>query len=491
MRFSIINHEFKYELEKVLRLFMPFQKFEFHNSGDETEGVYTARFIGENTTDLVVCLNTDQTHLKKTAQIDNNISNFDDECELTLAKLLYSCLVELTGYKAEWGIVTGIRPVRLLERLEELYGKAGAVDYLKDSLYVSDDKIKLTQACLAKEDKIIRSSRPKDFSLYVSIPFCPSRCSYCSFVSHSVEQAQKLIPEYIELLCREIEYTAAISKRIGLNLRTVYIGGGTPTSLTAEQLLKVMTAIKENFDVFSVEEYTVEAGRPDTVTREKLEVIKKFGATRISINPQTTNDEVLKAVGRRHSAKDTVDAFRLAREVGFDNINMDLIAGLTGDTPESFKNSVDELISLNPENITVHTLSMKRASNMTKQSMFFGLSEGKPVAEMVKYAKTALEAAGIYPYYMYRQGKTVGNLENVGYSKEGYEGIYNIFIMDETHTILACGASAVTKMRQPGTNRIERIFNYKYPYEYIKGFSEMLNRKTGIEKFYSSFKLDK
>jgi oxygen-independent coproporphyrinogen-3 oxidase len=172
------------------------------------------------------------------------------------------------------------------------------------------------------------------------------------------------------------------------------------------------------------------------------------------------------------------------------HIHIDLIAGLTGDTVESFKKSVDELISLHPENITVHTLSMKRASDMTKKSMFFCLEEGKPVAEMVKYAKSALENAGIYPYYMYRQGKTIGNLENVGYSKKGFEGIYNIFIMDETHTILACGASAVTKMRQPSTNRIERIFNYKYPYEYINGFSEMLKRKSAIEEFYSSFKLD-
>lgn len=490
MRFSIINHDFKYELEKVCRLFMPFQKFQFEDSGDETDGVYTALFSGDKTTELVVCLNADERHIKKTAQLDNDINDFEEKAELTLAQLLYSCLTELTGYNAEWGIVTGIRPVRLLERLEQLYGKQGAINYLKQSLYVSDEKVKLTEACLYKEDEIISSSKPKDFSLYVSIPFCPSRCNYCSFVSHSVEQAQKLIPEYIELLKKEIEYTANISKKLGLNLRTIYIGGGTPTSLTAEQLEMVMTAISDNFDISNAQEYTVEAGRPDTVTREKLEVIKKLGATRISINPQTTNDDVLKAVGRRHTAKDTVDAFKLARDVGFDNINMDLIAGLTDDTVESFKNSVDELIALNPENITVHTLSMKRASNMTKESMFFCLEEGKPVAEMVNYAKTALEKAEIYPYYMYRQGKTIGNLENVGYSKQGYEGIYNIFIMDETHTILACGASAVTKMRQPGTNRIERIFNYKYPYEYINGFDEMLKRKQAIEEFYSSFDLD-
>ena len=489
MRFSIINHDFKYELEKVARLFMPFQKFEFENSGEETDGVYTALFKGEDTTELVVCLNVNDVSLRRTAKIDNKLPDYEDTAELTLASMLYKELAELTSYTPEWGMVTGIRPVRLLERLIELYGNEGAENYLKNSLYVAQNKVDLCRDCLKKEDKIISSSKPRDFSLYVSIPFCPSRCSYCSFVSHSVEQAKKLIPEYLELLCREIKETAEIAKRIGLNLRTVYIGGGTPTSLSAEQLRGVMTVIKENFDISSVEEYTVEAGRPDTVTREKLEVIKQLGATRISINPQTMNDDVLNVVGRRHTAEDTVTAFRLAREVGFDNINMDLIAGLTGDTLQSFKASVDSLISLDPENITVHTLSMKRASNMTKESMFFGLEEGKEVAEMVDYAKTALETAEIYPYYMYRQGKTVGNLENVGYAKEGFEGIYNIFIMDETHTILACGASAVTKMRQPGTNRIERVFNYKYPYEYINSFDEMLQRKKAIEIFYSTFQI--
>jgi oxygen-independent coproporphyrinogen-3 oxidase len=231
----------------------------------------------------------------------------------------------------------------------------------------------------------------------------------------------------------------------------------------------------------------VEAGRPDTVTKEKLEVIKSFGVTRISINPQTMNDEVLEKIGRKHSVKQTVDAFNLARECGFTNINMDLIAGLTGDTFESFVNTVDSVIKLNPESVTVHSLSMKRSSTMTKYNEIPEIKMGKTASQMVDYAYNTLRDNHINPYYMYRQSKTVGNLENVGYAKEGYESLYNVYIMDETHTILACGASAVTKLREPKGDYIERIFNYKYPYEYINGFEEILKRKNGINNFYSKY----
>ena len=223
------------------------------------------------------------------------------------------------------------------------------------------------------------------------------------------------------------------------------------------------------------------------MTKEKLEVIKSFGVTRISINPQTMNDEVLKTIGRKHTVKQTVEAFNLARECGFNNINTDLIAGLPNDTFESFKNTVNEVITLNPESVTVHSLSMKRSSGMTKLNQIPDIDVGKTASKMVDFAYNTLSQNGIHPYYMYRQSKTVGNLENVGYSKKGYESLYNVFIMDETHTILACGASAVTKLRQPLGDYIERIFNYKYPYEYINKFDEILNRKNGINEFYNKY----
>ncbi|MBR4973526.1 MAG: coproporphyrinogen dehydrogenase HemZ, partial [Clostridia bacterium] len=296
-----------------------------------------------------------------------------------------------------------------------------------------------------------------------------------------------LIPEYINKLCKEIEITASIANKNGLKLETVYIGGGTPTAISAEQLAEIMTAIKSNFNLSNILEYTVEAGRPDTVTKEKLKVIKNLGATRISINPQTMNDDVLSVIGRRHTAEDTKRAFLLARECGHYNINMDLIAGLPNDTLDSFKNTVNEILALNPESVTVHSLSMKRSSNLNTNGILPEINSGFIASDMVDYAREILSEKGIVPYYMYRQSKTVGNLENVGYAKTGLECLYNVYIMDETHTILACGASAVTKLREPCGDYIERIFNYKYPYEYIDRFDEIISRKDGIENFYAKF----
>ena len=282
-------------------------------------------------------------------------------------------------------------------------------------------------------------------------------------------------------------YTAEIAKKLNLKLETVYMGGGTPTTLTAQQLDIVLSTVNKYFDVSAVREFTVEAGRPDTITEDKLIAIKNNGATRISINPQTLNDEVLKSIGRNHTAKQTFDAYELARKVGFDNINTDLIAGLPQDTFESFCDTLGKIISLDPESVTVHSLSMKRASTLTKKGEFPEIDAGKTASLMVEHAKEELAKNGLLPYYMYRQSKTVGNLENVGYSKNGYEGLYNVYIMDETHSILACGASAVTKLKAPNGEDIKRIFNYKYPYEYISVFDEQLSRKSAIEEFYSKF----
>ena len=352
---------------------------------------------------------------------------------------------------------------------------------------VSENKISLCRETVESENKITALSKPDSYSLYISIPFCPTRCAYCSFVSHSVEQAKGLIPEYIRFLKEELKLTAEIAKELNLRLETIYIGGGTPTSLTAGQIGEIMTAVKDSFDLSSLREYTLEAGSPDTVTREKLETIKNLGATRISINPQTMNDEVLKSIGRRHTAKETEKAFLLARECGFDNINTDLIAGLHGDTYESFKETVNWVLALDPESVTVHSLSMKRSSTLNVNGLFPEAQMGAEAALMVNFARETLTSKGIFPYYMYRQSKTVGNLENVGYAKRGKECLYNVYTMDETHTVLACGASAVTKLREPVGPYIERIFNYKYPYEYISRFNELVVRKDGILRFYEKY----
>lgn len=329
-------------------------------------------------------------------------------------------------------------------------------------------------------------SKPNSVSLYISIPFCPSRCSYCTFTSHSVEKAAKLIPQYVTLLCSELEDIAVLIEELGLHLETVYMGGGTPTVLTAQQLDDVLSTVNRCFDMSGVREITVEAGRPDTITAEKLSVLKKNGVERISINPQTMDDEVLAEIGRRHTAKDVKDAFALARTFNFNSINMDLISGLPGDNAEKFRRTIDEVLAMSPDNITLHTLTVKHGANLAPmaQSIF-----AKTVDEMNEYAYDEFAKAGYFPYYLYRQKGTVDNLENTGFCKPGKEGIYNIFIMDETHSIISAGAGGVTKMKAPYGKKIERIFNFKYPYEYIERFELMNERKEQVKDFYERYPL--
>lgn len=488
MKLCLIGHSFKYELEKLVRIFLPFEKIEFSDEAADDDGTAVTRLErSEEKTVLSALLLINGKSYTKSYELSNNAVDYDDECERLLAVALYDDFVSASGYTPQWGILTGVRPAKLYSRLSRKNGDAAAEKWFKNALNVSEEKISLCKKTVVSEERITALSRPDSFSLYISIPFCPTRCAYCSFVSHSVENAGKLIPDYISLLKKEIAYTADIAKKIGLRLETVYIGGGTPTSVTAEQLGGIMECVADNFDVSDLREYTVEAGRPDTVTAEKLKTIKRLGAGRISINPQTMNDFVLEKIGRRHTAADTVKAFKTARECGFDNINTDLIAGLPGDTPDSFYDTVKSVLELDPESITVHSLSMKRSSRLTVTGSFPEVKVGEDAGKMVSFARKTLEEHGFSPYYMYRQSKTVGNLENVGYAKAGAECLYNVYTMDETHTILACGASAVSKLRQPGGSYIERIFNFKYPYEYISRFNELLERKKGVISFYENY----
>lgn len=488
MKLCLIGHSFKYELEKLIRIFLPFEKIEFSNETADGDGTAVTRLErAEDKTVLSALLLINGKSYSKSYELLNNADDYDNECERLLAVALYDDFVSASGYVPEWGILTGVRPAKLFSRLAAENGEAAAENWFKKALKVSEEKISLCRSAVVSEEKITSLSRPDSFSLYISVPFCPTRCSYCSFVSHSVENAGKLIPDYITLLKKEIAYTADIAKKIGLRLETVYIGGGTPTSVTAEQLGSIMRCVADSFDISGLREYTVEAGRPDTITEEKLDTIKRMGAGRISINPQTMNDFVLEKIGRRHTAADTVKAFETARKCGFNNINTDLIAGLPGDTPESFFATVNRMLSLNPESITVHSLSMKRSSRLTVTGSFPEVKAGEDAGKMVSFARKTLEEHGFLPYYMYRQSKTVGNLENVGYAKPGTECLYNVYTMDETHTILACGASAVSKLRQPEGSYIERIFNFKYPYEYISRFDELLERKKGVISFYEKY----
>ncbi len=481
MNLCNINHGFNYELEKLCRIFLPFEKINIMSEvvASDIYAVCSLSKVGDRASAELFA--------------EGRSILFEADCkrdaksqELAVATCLYKCFCSLTEYTPDWGLLTGVRPVKLFHKLCESEGEEAARDYFKNTLFVSESKLSLSQDTVSPEYDIISRSGNNSFSLYVSIPFCPSRCAYCSFVSHSVDKAKGLIEPYVELLCKEISKTGEIARQLGLKLETVYIGGGTPVAVSAKQLTEIMSAVAESFELGTVEEYTVEAGRPDAITRDKLLAIKRGGATRISINPQTLNDLVLREIGRNHTAEEFFSAFSLAREIGFDNINVDLIAGLPTDTVESFKATVDRIIALSPESVTVHSLSMKRAATLSTEGRLPDKSAGETASAMVDYARERLAAAEILPYYLYRQSKTVGNLENVGYARRGYEGLYNVYIMDETHTILACGASAVTKLREPEKIRIERIYNYKYPYEYIDRFDEMLKRKDGIKAFYDS-----
>lgn len=468
-----INHGFSYHTEKIATMFFPLEKI-----GESGDGITVITKKEDNT--ISVFADVFGVEAEKSETVGEN-----EDMAQAMSLLLFDVLSDITGFKPPWGILYGVRPARLMHSKYEELGEDGAVKFFKDSL-ADERKIKLAHDVMKSENEIIKLSKDNSYSLYVSIPFCPSRCAYCSFVSHSVENAGELIEKYVELLCAELEDKARIAKTLGLRLETIYFGGGTPTSLTAEQLERIIVTIENNFDLSELREYTVEAGRPDTVTGEKLEVMKSHGVGRISVNPQTFSDEVREKAGRKHTTVQTLEAFELAREAGFKNINMDFIAGLESDTLENFKMSIYKAVELGCESITVHNLSLKSAAFLVTEKKYYDLSEKVTADKMIEYSSKKLRESGYHPYYMYRQSKSLGNLENVGWCKDGYECLYNVFMMDETHTVFAVGAGAVTKLKNPRTGHIERIYNFKYPYEYVKDFEKIIERGKGIIDFYGA-----
>ncbi len=381
--------------------------------------------------------------------------------------------VSFTGFTPPWGTLTGVRPAKVATELME-NGKTpeeAALSIERDYL-TSPVKAKLAVDVAVAEKKLITDSVRRDCSVYIGIPFCPTRCAYCSFVSYTSPGLLKLIPDYLNALSRDIDGMFEIIRELDMNVRSVYIGGGTPTILDASQLDFLLSCINKN--ISGTEEFTLEAGRPDTITADKLRVAYEHGIDRMSVNTQTMNDEVLRKIGRAHDSEMFLRAYDIAKNSGIANINVDLIAGLPYDTTESFKNSIDRVIALDPENITVHTFSVKKSSEFKNEGMFDPASQ--TAAESVEYSQKALTESGYLPYYMYRQKNTVGNLENVGYSKKGHEGLYNVYMMEEVHSIFASGASSVSKLvslpDENGNVRIERFFRPKYPYEYLRDCAE-------------------
>ncbi len=487
MNLYCISHNYLYETEKLLFLFFPVEKNTVLREFTEDSGNYFYTEIINN--DETVTFKSSFSYNGETVSDEKVIKseNVTDE-EYELLSMAYPLLKKLCGFAPEWGMLTGVRPSKLIMNKMLETDEETAKDYFINHFFASPEKTELALSVAKAEIEIIKEIDEKSFSLYVSIPFCPTRCSYCSFVSHSIgtDSAKKLIPEYVNKLCDEIVFTGEKAKENGLKLTSVYWGGGTPTTLSAEDLDRVLTAIEDNFDLSNCTEYTVEAGRPDTITDEKLYVLKKHNVGRISINPQTFSNSVLEAIGRKHSAELIIEKYNSARKIGFDCINMDLIAGLPTDTFESFKNSVDKAISLGAENITVHTLALKRSSTIVTQNESDCVTE-KDVSKMLDYAKKALVESGYHPYYMYRQSKALGNFENVGWCKEQKECKYNVLMMEEYEHILSVGAGSVTKLLSPGIEKIERIFNYKFPFEYISRFSELLEKKERISTFFKDY----
>jgi len=381
-----------------------------------------------------------------------------------------------------WGILDGIRPVKLARKLLKSEKSVNvAIDAFVREYNADIGKAELAVKIAEIENPIIDSMKPEGISLYIGIPFCPTRCLYCSFVSNSGAKSEKFIPEYLRCLYREIEHTAEIIKEMGKTVESVYIGGGTPTTLDARQLEELLEKIFSAFDLSQNKEFTVEAGRPDTVTKAKLDVIYKYGIDRISINPQTMNQKILDIIGRNHTPDDIRRAMYMARESGINTINMDIIAGLPGETLDMFKYTVEEVERLNPENTTVHTMSIKRSSKLHETLGDFALTDGDEVVKMVDFARKTITENGKNPYYLYRQKNMLGNLENVGYAKPGTESIYNIYIMEEVQSIISLGCGGVTKTVDRKTDRIERIFNVKEPKDYIERIDEMLSRKDALK----------
>ena len=395
-----------------------------------------------------------------------------------LQQSFYLAAVQLLPQIPAWGALAGVRPTKITTKhMLEGGSAASAGKLLKDVYYVTPERRTLAVDCSRSTVEAVGKLEPGDVSLYVGIPFCPTRCAYCSFVSRTVGKRTELMEPYLDALLKELELTGQLLESSGRKVRTLYIGGGTPTTLTTEQMIRLLDAIRERLDLSRCIEFTVEGGRPDTLDLEKLRAIRDHGADRMSINPQSMSDPVLKASGRPHRGEDVLRSYRQAVEAGFDAINMDLIAGLPSDTVEGFCRSLDQVIGLEPANITVHTLALKKGADLFERRV--ELPSAEDVAKMVAYANETLRKNGYKPYYLYRQKYMSGSFENVGWSREGLDCLYNIYMMEEVHTIISLGGGGMNKVNLPG-GRLERFHNPKFPEQYIEMIGSVLEQKKEL-----------
>ncbi|MBS7220848.1 MAG: coproporphyrinogen dehydrogenase HemZ [Clostridiales bacterium] len=462
------GHDMMNAVQTTVQIFMPNEKYKPVDSIQEDGITVKSSVMGNGTT----------------AQLYENGSLICEKTETTggvtmqhaVRSAVYHMLKEKTGQHLPWGMLTGIRPAKTINTyMDTGLAKAESIKKMIETYEMSPEKAELAATVATAERSILEKADKNGISLYIGIPFCPTRCLYCSFTSYPIDIYKTKVDGYVEALIKELKFLG--EKAQGKRLDSIYIGGGTPTSLSAEHLDKIMGEVSETFDLSNILEYTVEAGRPDTITAEKLKVIKKNGASRISVNPQTMNDETLKLIGRKHTVDDIKRVFYEARSIGHDNINMDLILGLPGEGEDEVKNTMEEIKKLSPESLTVHTLAVKRASRLRETLGDYDLAKAMLMENILGLSAKGAAEMGLAPYYMYRQKNMLGSFENVGYAKKGFESIYNVVIMEETQSIYAAGAGASTKLYDPETDRIERIFNVKNVDEYIGRIDEMIDRK--------------
>ena len=489
MKLFLVGHDYKYAVEQMLLTLFPEERPEY--PAGKPDGRRMEIRLSEGTKFVTAScrlLLDEKTFYGRAAALKSGLSSkllTDRICQSLVKDSIYRAALAAGLEHPAWGSLSGVRPGKVFRPLlDEGYSPEEATKIFIQKYDVTEIRAKLCRDTSIETVKAEKSLAARDVCLYVGIPFCPTRCAYCSFVSQSVEKSMKLIPPFLEALYKEIEATAAVVRENSLRVISIYIGGGTPTTLSAAQLEELCSRLEEHFDLSAVKEFTVEAGRPDTISEEKLRVLRRHGVDRVSVNPQTMDDHVLAVIGRKHSAQDILDALEKVRRVGGFAVNMDLIAGLPDDTTESFGNTLDRVLSLAPENITVHTLALKKGSRITLEGTAIPTAE--QVGRMLELSQKKLSGADYKPYYLYRQKFMSGGFENVGWTKEGYVNLYNIFIMEELCSIIALGGGGSTKLICPGDGRNIRLCDPKYPMEYINNIEKLCADKQKITEFYQS-----
>lgn len=487
------KRDFEYDIYSLIKAFYSKEEVvtfigENENLSNEGANATSESNIETSDSDITVNIVYEENHVlieisDKTKKIGNTVEiNLENRVKAKniLKHLLYGLLSEFTQCKLPWGTLTGIRPTKIpVSLLESGKTRDEVKQYMQDTYLASDIKIDLSIDIAEREIEVLKDIDYKNgYSIYIGIPFCPTTCLYCSFTSYPIAKWAKRVDEYLDALCKEIDFTANSFKDKTLN--TLYIGGGTPTTLTAAQLERLLTKLETTLDYSNLKELTVEAGRPDSVTLEKFQVMKAHNVTRISINPQTMNQRTLDLIGRKHTIKQIYDAYEMARDAGFDNINMDLIVGLPDEDIEAVRYTMEEIIKLNPDSVTVHSLAIKRAARLNIFKEQYEEMSFVNNNEIIDLTAEYVKKIGAEPYYLYRQKNMTGNLENVGYARSKKEGIYNILIMEEKQTIVALGAGASSKMVFPDGFRIERIENVKDVENYIERIDEMIERKRSF-----------